>query len=151
VGNFTLAANKWNGLGLRDKGYETDYGEGQAPGYPHAYATYKLGLLLYVSGKLGIHLPFENDVVNRIWSMQNQTDGGIFTHIMPDGSSGSSDTNTETTAMVILGITSIRQPIPEFNSPILVLCIVVLLSTIIIRRIRHHRVCVILVARTRTC
>jgi hypothetical protein len=138
VGYFMLAASKWDGVGLRDKGYETDYGEGQAPGNPHAYATYKLGLLLYVSGKLGVHLPFENDVVNRIWSMQNQTSGGLFTHIMPDGSSGTSDTNTETTAMVILGMTSIKQPIPEFDSPILVLFVIVLLSAMTIRRITRR-------------
>lgn len=141
IGNFTLAANMWDGLGLRDLGFNASYGEGQAPGNPHAYATYKLGLLLYVSGKLGVHLPFENDVVSRIWSMQNQTNGGIFTHIMPDGGSGTSDTNTETTAMVILGITSIiknNQPIPEFDALILAFCVIVFLCVVTIRRIRHR-------------
>jgi multisubunit Na+/H+ antiporter MnhB subunit len=52
--------------------------------------------------------------------LQNQTSGGIFTHITPDGGWGQSDTNTETTAFVILGMTSIQnQPpneIPEFPS-----------------------------------
>ncbi len=138
IGNFTAAANMWDGVGLRDLGFTTPYGEGQATGNPHAYATYKLDLLLYVSGILGVHLPFESDVANRIWSMQNQTDGGIFTHIMPDGGSGTSDTNTETTAMVILGMTSVRQPIPEFDLPILMLCISVLLYAVIIRSIRHR-------------
>jgi hypothetical protein len=128
---FTAAANMWDTVGLRDSGFTTPYGEGQAPGNPHAYATYKLGLLLYVSGKLGVRLQFEQDVINRIWSMQNQTNGGIFTHIMPNGSRGTSDTNTETTAMVILGITSIG--IPEFESSILVLCVVVLLSIVTVR------------------
>jgi hypothetical protein len=136
IGNFTTAANMWDGVGLRDLAFNQSYGEGQAPGNPHAYATYKLGLLLYVSGKLGRHLTFETDVANRIWSMQNQTNGGIFTHIMPDGGSGTSDTNTETTAMVILGITSIT--IPEFDLPVLMLCISVLLLAVIVRRIRHQ-------------
>lgn len=136
IGNFTVAANMWDGVGLQDLGFTTDYGEGQAPGNPHAYATYKLGLLLYVSGKLGVHLPFENDVVKRIWSMQNQSNGGIFTHMMPDGSSGTSDTNTETTAMVILGMTSVS--IPEFDFPVLVFCVSVLTCLLIVRRIRHR-------------
>src|SRR5208337_1838211 len=89
---------------------------------------------------LGVHPAFENDVVSRIWSMQNQTNGGISTHIMPDGSSGASDTNTETTAMVILGITSVMQPppIPESDSPVLMLCISVLLCAMIIRSIRRR-------------
>ena len=104
VGNFTLATKMWDGLGLRDKAYDLPYGEGQASGSDHAYATYKLGLLLYVSAKLAIDLSFRNDVVNKIWSMQNQTSGGIYTHILPDGSRGVSDTNTETTAFIILGV-----------------------------------------------
>lgn len=137
IGSFTTAANMWDGVGLRDLAFNTTYGEGQAAGNPHAYATYKLGLLLYVSGKLGRHLPFENDIVNRIWSMQNQTSGGIFTHMMPDGGSGTSDTNTETTAMVILGITSIRQPVPEFDLPMLMMVVGATMSVLITRRIRH--------------
>jgi hypothetical protein len=137
VGNFTAAANMWDGVGLRDSAFVTAYGEGQAAGNLHAYATYKLGLLLYVSGRLGIRLSFENEVVSRIWSMQNKTDGGIFTHIMPGGGSGTSDTNTETTAIVILGMTSVRQPVPEFHLPIQVLAVVVLLCAVTIRRIRR--------------
>jgi hypothetical protein len=137
IGNFTAAAKMWDGTGLRDKASTSPYGEGQALGYPYAYATYKLGLLLYVSGRFGRHLPFENDVVKRIWSVQNQTNGGIFTHIMPDGGRGTSDTNTETTALVILGMTSVK-PIPESDSPVLMLCISVLLFAVIIRRIRRR-------------
>jgi len=127
LGNFTLAANMWDGTGLRDKAYRLDYGEGQAEGLPHAYATYKLGLLLFAAGKLRVNLPFEQDVIASIWSMQNQTSGGIFTHITPGSGWGESDTNTETTAFVILGITGIRnQPpneIPEFPSAALIVTI----------------------------
>lgn len=139
IGNFTAAAKMWDSTGLRDKASTTPYGEGQAPGYPYAYATYKLGLLLYVSGRLGRHLPFEGDVVNRIWSVQDPTNGGIFTHITPGGGSGASDTNTETTALVILGITSIRQPVPEFDilTFILIISLTVAVSVIVTRRIRQ--------------
>jgi hypothetical protein len=106
VGNFTLAAEMWDGVGLRDKAYDLPYGEGQALGSTNAYATYKLGLLLYVSAKLAIDLPFEKNVVDKIWSVQNQTSGGIYTHILPDGTAGDSDTNTETTTFIILGVSS---------------------------------------------
>ena len=140
VGNFTLAANMWDGMGLRDKAYRLAYGEGQARGSPNAYATYKLGLLLYVAGKLGITLPYEQDVIGRVWSMQNQTSGGVFTHIMADGGSGDSDTNTETTAFVILGMTSIQNRIPEFPSSalvILILGVVLTVSMVSIQSLRH--------------
>jgi hypothetical protein len=140
VGNFTLAVQMWDGMGLRDKAYEHAYGEGQAQGTPNAYATYKLGLLLYVSGKLGVRLSSEQDVVQRIWLMQNQTSGGIFTHITPDGTRGDSDTNTETTAFVILGMTSIQNMIPEFPSEAFMTAILVTVlsaSAFSIRRLRR--------------
>ena len=130
AGNFTEAANMWDGMGLRDKAYRLSYGEGQAQGTPNAYATYKLGLLLYVSGKLGIRLPFEQDVVNRIWLMQNSTSGGIFTHILPDGGHGDSDTNTETTALVILGVTIIHPQALASPSPLYDRDLVTMLATV---------------------
>lgn len=115
AGNFTLATKMWDGMGLRDKAYDLPYGEGQALGSDHAYATYKLGLLLYVSAKLTIDLHFEKDVVNRIWSVQNQTSGGVYTHILPDGTHGDSDTNTETTAFIILGVSSAQSQFPTWT------------------------------------
>lgn len=139
VSNFTSAASMWDGKGLRDKAYRLAYGEGQAQGTENAYATYKLGLLLYVSGKLGVRLFFEQDVVDRIWLMQNQTSGGIFTHITPDGTRGDSDTNTETTAFVILGMTSIQTRIPEFPSTslVVILAAVLAICVVSIRSLRH--------------
>jgi len=139
VGNFTLAAEMWDGMGLRDKAYRLPYGEGQAQGNANAYATYKLGLLLFAAGKLGINLQFENDVIARVWSMQNQTSGGIFTHITPDGGRGDSDTNTETTAFVILGMTSIQNRIPEFPSRVAFAMLLVVALTITALSIRFPR------------
>jgi len=143
AGNFTLAANMWDGIGLRDKGYRLEYGEGQAEGFSHAYATYKLGLLLFASGKLSVNLPFEQDVITRVWSMQNQTSGGIFTHITPDGGRGESDTNTETTAIVILGMTSIlNQPpnhIPDLGSVAFIVAVLVAVLAVGMLWIRCRR------------
>jgi hypothetical protein len=100
----------------------------------------KLGLLLYVADKLGINLSFEKDVIAKVWSMQNQTSGGIFTNITPDGGWGESDTNTETTAFVIMGMTSIQSRIPEFPSSalvILILGVVLTVSVVPIQSLRH--------------
>lgn len=141
VSNFTAAANMWDGIGLRDNAYVRPYGEGQAQGTPNAYATYKLGLFLYASGRLGIRLSFEQDVMDRIWSMQNQTSGGVFTHIMPNGGHGDSDTNTETTALVILGITRIHlSTIPWFFIGAFTIMVVALVTlTIVVLAIRRKR------------
>ena len=142
VGNFTLATKMWDGMGLRDKAYDLPYGEGQAWGSDHAYATYKLGLLLYVSTKLGIDLRFEEDVVNRIWSMQNQTSGGIYTHILPDGTHGDSDTNAETTAFIILGVSSVRSSnwiSPDRKTQALILISVALAFVLTVHAIRRNR------------
>jgi len=143
LGNFTLAANMWDGTGLRDKGYRLEYGEGQAEGFSHAYATYKLGLLLFAAGKLSLKLPFQQDVIARVWSVQNQTNGGIFTHITPDGGWGESETNTETTTLVILGMTSIRnQPpneIPGFRSAALIVTTMAVVFAVSMLWIRRRR------------
>ena len=141
VGNFTLATKMWDGMGLRDKAYDLPYGEGQASGSDHAYATYKLGLLLYVSTKLGIDLRFEEDVVNRIWSMQNQTSGGIYTHILPDGTHGDSDTNAETTAFIILGVTGTQSGFSTWNALMVMSVALVALIVIVymVVQSRHRR------------
>jgi hypothetical protein len=147
LSNLAAAANMWDGIGLRDNATDRSYGEGQDPrDGPHAYATYKLGLLLYVSGKLHKPLSFEQDVVKRIWLMQNQTSGGIFTHITSNGTRGYDDTNTETTAFVILGMTSIQNQQPnkirELGSVALiaaVLAAVFAVSIVWIRRSGHKK------------
>ena len=142
VGNFTLAAEMWDGVGLRDKAYDLPYGEGQALGSTNAYATYKLGLLLYVSAKLAIDLPFEKNVVDKIWSVQNQTSGGIYTHILPDGTAGDSDTNTETTAFIILGVSSVRSSnwiSPDRKTQALILVSVALAFVLTVHAIRRNR------------
>lgn len=141
VGNFTLAAKMWDGVGLRDKAYDLPYGEGQALGSAHAYATYKLGLLLYVSAKLGIDLPEKDVVVNKIWSVQNQTSGGIYTHILPDGTAGDSDTNTETTAFITLGVTSTQSGFSTWNALMVMSVALVALIVIVymVVQSRHRR------------
>jgi len=131
LSNLTAAVQMWDGIGLHDKAYDDSYGEGQVAGSSHAYATYKLGLLLYVSAKLGLPLApdMQNSVTERIRQMQNQTSGGIFTHILPNGSHGDSDTNTETTAIIILGL-SAYQAIPEFETTFTAIVLAVSLTVL---------------------
>ena len=141
--NLTLAANMWDGIGLRDKAYRLEYGEGQAKGFSHAYATHKLGLLLFAAGKLSVNLTFEQDIIARVWSMQNQTSGGIFTHMTPDGGWGESDTNTETTVIIVLGMTSIHNHppnhIPDLGSIAFVIAVLVAVFAVSMLWIRRRR------------
>jgi len=88
---FSKAADMWDGMGIFDK-------VANATGL---YETYKLALLLYTSKVIGYRLPFEDELIERIWRQQDMMSGGIITHYRPDGAPVG-DTNTETTAMVVI-------------------------------------------------
>lgn len=88
---YEKAVELWDGVGIADKVF-----------YDHGvYETYKLALLLHTAKILGRTLPFERDLSDRIWSLQNPYTGGIYVNYYPDGTP-IEDTNTETTAMVII-------------------------------------------------
>lgn len=88
---FDKAKAMWDGMGLADKAYN---GTG-------VYETYKLGLLLYTSKTIGRPLGFEEELSQRIWRQQDPYTGGIRVNYYPDGTP-IDDTNTETTAIVII-------------------------------------------------
>jgi hypothetical protein len=90
---FRNATATWDGIGISDKATKTD-------GF---YATYKLALLLYTSKVLGERLPFESELVKRIWSLQNDSDGGIITNYYANGTQ-KGDPNTETTSIAIIAV-----------------------------------------------
>lgn len=90
---FELAKAMWDGAGINDTATKKDC----------VYATYKLALLLYASKILGERLAFEFELINRIWSLQNETDGGIITNYFANGTF-IGDANTETTSIVIISI-----------------------------------------------
>ncbi|MEM3666985.1 MAG: CARDB domain-containing protein [Candidatus Bathyarchaeia archaeon] len=97
-GNQTLAlryfenvTNMWDGKGLCDKVFRNC----------SLYETYKLALLLFTSKVLKVDIPFEHDVIGRIWKQQDPITGGIITHYDLDGNAVG-DTNTETTSIVVL-------------------------------------------------
>jgi hypothetical protein len=90
---FRNATATWDGIGINDTATKTD-------GF---YATYKLALLLYTSKVLGERLPFESELVKRMWSLQNDSDGGIITNYYANGTQ-KGDANTETTSMAIIAI-----------------------------------------------
>jgi len=90
---FRNATATWDGIGISDKETKTD-------GF---YATYKLALLLYTSKVLGERLPFESELVKRIWSLQNDSDGGIITNYYANGTQ-KGDPNTETTSIAIIAV-----------------------------------------------
>jgi hypothetical protein len=90
---FRNATATWDGIGISDNATKTD-------GF---YATYKLALLLYTSKVLGERLPFESELVKRIWSLQNDSDGGIITNYYANGTQ-KGDPNTETTSIAIIAV-----------------------------------------------
>jgi hypothetical protein len=83
----------WDGVGINDAATRANGN----------YATYKLALLLYTSKVLGKRLSFEFELVNRIWSLQREADGGIITNYFANGTS-IGDANTETTSIVIISV-----------------------------------------------
>jgi hypothetical protein len=89
---FRNATATWDGIGISDTATKTD-----------GYATYKLALLLYTSKVLGERLPFESELVKRIWSLQNESDGGIITNYYANGTQKGYP-NTETTSIAIIAV-----------------------------------------------
>jgi len=94
IAHFNTAKSMWDGKGLNDT-VTKETG---------TYATYKLGLLLYVTKILNQQLPFKSKLTSNLWSMQRKSDGGIVTHytysnnsIVPIG-----DANTETTSLTVI-------------------------------------------------
>lgn len=90
---FELAKSMWDGIGVNDTATKKD-------GF---HTTFKLALLLFTSKILGEKLSFELELVNRIWSLQRETDGGIITNYFSNGTSYG-DANTETTSLVVIAI-----------------------------------------------
>jgi len=93
LGYYNNATKMWN---------ETDKGV-QDKAFSGTYDTYKLALLLYTSKVLGENLPFESELVDRIYAQQRESDGGIVTNYLANGTL-EGDANTETTSIVIIAL-----------------------------------------------
>jgi hypothetical protein len=90
---FNIAKDKWDGKGILDRpANKTD---------PPTYSTYKLALLLYASRVLNLPLGNKTEIEERLWSMQDQTNGGIFAEYQED-LAPKGDANTETTSLAII-------------------------------------------------
>jgi hypothetical protein len=90
---FNNATDTWDGIGINDNATKAE----------GLYATYKLALLLYTSKVLGERLPFENELVKRLWNLQRESDGGIVTNYYANGTLVG-DANTETTSIAIIAL-----------------------------------------------
>jgi hypothetical protein len=99
LGYYNSAVQMWNetSKGLQDKAFNA------------TYATYKLASLLYTSKVLGQNLPFESELVDRIYAQQRESDGGIITDYYVNGTS-EGDANTETTSIVIIAFLTPPKP-----------------------------------------
>jgi hypothetical protein len=133
---FNNATKMWNqtSQGIQDKGTN------------EKYSVYKLALLLYTSKLLGQNLPFEQELVDRIY-LQQAENGGIITDYYANGTWViGADANTETTSIVIIALltpppitqTPTLSPsipptstIPLFEITIIVLIVVILLIAVL--------------------
>jgi hypothetical protein len=88
----------WNGIGIWDKATNTTNEERPVP----LYATYKLALLLYASRVMEIPLADREQIEERLWSMQQEEDGGIATEYYLNGTAATTKSNTETAPLVII-------------------------------------------------
>jgi len=73
------------------------------------YSTYKLALYLIAAEKVGIDIPAKKEIMNRILSLQENDPtsnryGGVYTDYDSNGKPLTSDTNTETTSLVLLAL-----------------------------------------------
>lgn len=87
------ALSMWNGLGFYDDASRND-------GF---YANFKIGLFLYVADILyfGLKSDIRSQMVNRMWSMQNNSTGGIVSLADLDGNPIGS-CNCEVTSFTLL-------------------------------------------------
>jgi hypothetical protein len=96
---YNNATKMWNetNKGIQDKAFNG------------TYDTYKLALLLYTSKVLGQSPAFLSELVDRIYAQQRESDGGIVTNYLANGTL-QGDANTETTSIVIIALLTPPRP-----------------------------------------
>ena len=130
------AEDMWTGNGFWDYSYL----------FTHTYSNHKLALFLFTARALGITVPGEDAMLQRLWDMQNQY-GGITSLADATGRPiGSS--NTETTALTLLIYNQRLLAIfPKTQLPIVgqtslllasIVAIAVVLSVMLLRRKRKN-------------
>ncbi len=97
LGYYNNATKMWNetSKGVQDKTFSG------------TYDTYKLALLLYTSKVLGQSPAFLSELVDRIYAQQRESDGGIITNYLANGTlegDANTDANTETTSIIIIAL-----------------------------------------------
>jgi hypothetical protein len=97
---FNEGMSYWNGTGFLDKAFNAST--------PKEFDTFKVGLALWMAKQLNqttngqIRMPDFTKMENIIWTMQNPTNGGIYTNYNSTFGNAGSDTNVETTAICLL-------------------------------------------------
>ena len=69
------------------------------------FQTYKLALYIFVASVL--HQPIQLSAIVNLLRMQDESSGGFYTSYLPNFSNDNSSTNTETTCLALLAITSV--------------------------------------------
>ena len=124
--------------GLWNKAYKMFDGKGMADkvfNETKKYETYKLALFVITSRIINNHTMATNCALNIVWKMQDESNGGVTTHYLPDLTPDPNSTqNIETTCLAIYS--TVPKVIPEFPSFIILplFMIATLLAVIVYRR-----------------
>lgn len=122
---------------LWNKAYKMFDGKGMADRVFNGtkYETYKLALFVITSRIINNQTMTTNCALNIIWKMQDESNGGVTTHYLPDLTPDPNSTqNIETTCLAIYS--TISEVIPEFPSFLILplFMIATLLAVIVYRR-----------------
>jgi hypothetical protein len=123
---FTQGAKLFDRLGFKDQAFNG------------TYQTYKLALYDYVGKIVGVALP--RGLEANLTRLQ-APDGGFYTRYVPDFSTNGTTTNTETSSLAILALST---PAPQQYSPYLpvflsAIAVVVLAEALVVRRRSRRR------------
>lgn len=92
---FNTVKALWNGKGFNDTATKVH----------RKYETYKLALFYYFAKVLNKDYDFKNALLVQLLKMQNSTQGGFYTHYLPDGDRDPDCLmNSETTALVLIAL-----------------------------------------------
>jgi len=102
------------------------------------YETYKLALLVIASRTINNQTMAANCALSIIWKMQDESNGGVTTHYLPNLTPDPDSTqNIETTCLAIYA--TIPEVIPEFSSFLtLPLFMIAILVAVIVYRRKHN-------------
>ena len=124
---WNKACKMFDGKGIADEVFNNN----------SKYETYKLALFVITSKIINNQTMATDCALNIIWKMQDESNGGVITHYLPDLTPDPNSTqNIETTCLAIYS--TLPEVIPEFPSfLVLPLFMIATLLTVVVYRRKH--------------